>query len=276
MNPLFNAKNVPIPSVDDSSGLRLLPLVLSVLAGSVDAIGFLWHGLFLAHITGNLVLVAAHLVAGTPIGLATILSVPAFVVILGLVNLTVVRLEAVGISSLQAQLLVQLVFVAGSFAVGLLAGTHGSRNSAASVTALILGVCGLATQNALVNASIRGAPSTAVMTTDLTRFTRDVSEMLWRANTQSAEAARTRAALTWPAIVGFGGGAAVGAALYAGVGIESLALPFALAILAVVLLRVFNPGHGEGQVGTRSRQMPQATHRRGSPRTSRHYDPEME
>jgi len=43
----------------------LLPAVLSVTAGSVDVISFLeLDGLFNVHITGNLVIIAAHMVAG--------------------------------------------------------------------------------------------------------------------------------------------------------------------------------------------------------------------
>jgi hypothetical protein len=56
---------VPIPSVDSSLGTKLLPTVLSVIAGSVDVISFLGlGGLFTAHVTGNLVILAAHLVDG--------------------------------------------------------------------------------------------------------------------------------------------------------------------------------------------------------------------
>ncbi len=52
-------------SVDESFGTKLLPFVLSVTAGSVDIIGFLGlGGLFTAHITGNIVVLAAKLVAG--------------------------------------------------------------------------------------------------------------------------------------------------------------------------------------------------------------------
>lgn len=44
---------------------KMLPTVLSVIAGSVDAIGFLGlGGLFTAHVTGNLVVLVAHLAIG--------------------------------------------------------------------------------------------------------------------------------------------------------------------------------------------------------------------
>jgi len=43
----------------------------------------------------------------------------------------------------------------------------------------------------------------------------------------------TWASRTWPPIAGFAGGAATGAALYAAVGIDSLALPTALALMAL-------------------------------------------
>lgn len=224
-----------VPSVDDSSALRLLPLLLSVIGGSVDVIGFLWHGVFVAHITGNLIIVAARVVAGTPVGVATILSVPLFVVMLGVVNAAVVRLESAGVPSLRWLLAVQVVCLAGFFGLAVAAGTHGSPDSITAVIALMLGVGGLATQNALVQASIRGTPSTAVMTTNLTRFMHDLSEILLGRDHRSAAAARTRAARTWPAIAGFAGGAAAGAALYAALGVRSLTLPLGLALVALGL-----------------------------------------
>ena len=64
------------------TGLRagwLLTAILSVTAGAVDAIGFLaLGGLFTAHITGNLVLVAAALVRGGPVNVAQALAIPVF------------------------------------------------------------------------------------------------------------------------------------------------------------------------------------------------------
>ena len=53
---------VSAPSVDNWRAVQALLILLSVTAGSVDAIGFLGlGGLFIAHITGNLVILAAHL-----------------------------------------------------------------------------------------------------------------------------------------------------------------------------------------------------------------------
>jgi hypothetical protein len=72
-----------VPSVEDSLAARLLPFVLSLIAGSVDVIGFLaLDGLFTAHITGNLVVLAAHIVAGSDASVSLVISVPVFIVAL--------------------------------------------------------------------------------------------------------------------------------------------------------------------------------------------------
>jgi len=75
---------------------RTLPFVLSVIAGSTDIIGFLGlNGLFTAHITGNLVVLAAHLVAGDPTIFSYFVSVPVFMLVLPVTLLVAGRLEPV-------------------------------------------------------------------------------------------------------------------------------------------------------------------------------------
>jgi Protein of unknown function (DUF1275) len=75
-------------AVRDLSRAMLVPFVLSVIAGSVDVIGFLGlDGLFIAHITGNLVVLAARSVAGEEASVAHSLSVPVFVMALATASL---------------------------------------------------------------------------------------------------------------------------------------------------------------------------------------------
>jgi uncharacterized membrane protein YoaK (UPF0700 family) len=75
-------------SLDNSLGTKLLPGVLSVVVGSGDVISFLGlGGLFAAHITGNLVVLAAHVATRRAASLASILSVPVFIAVLGLTRL---------------------------------------------------------------------------------------------------------------------------------------------------------------------------------------------
>ena len=62
--------------------------MLSVIAGSTDIISFLGlNGLFTAHITGNLIVLAALVVAGQPTIISYILSVPVFMLVLLLTRL---------------------------------------------------------------------------------------------------------------------------------------------------------------------------------------------
>src|SRR5882757_7709219 len=132
---------VAIPSVDSSLGTKLLPTLLSIIAGSVDAIGFVGlGGLFTAHVTGNLVILAAHLVSGGEALVAPMLSVPVFVAALGLTRLLAVALDRVGFASLRPLLLLQFLLLAGSFVLCASAGPHIDPNATKAILAGMLGV----------------------------------------------------------------------------------------------------------------------------------------
>jgi uncharacterized membrane protein YoaK (UPF0700 family) len=223
---------VSAPSVDGSLVMKLLPGVLSVIAGSADIISFLGlNGLFTAHITGNLILIAAHIVNGSAVGFAHLLSVPVFILVLGLTRLLKAGLDAAGIASLRLLLLLQFLLLSGSLAL-VVAGPPVAPEAAKSIFLGMLLVSAMAVQNALVQISVKGAPSTAVMTTNVTRFMMDVGEVLFAKDSTQAAEARRRARHTWPAIVGFIAGAGLGAACFGAVGMWSLALPAGLALLA--------------------------------------------
>ncbi len=222
-------------SVDNSLGTKLLPGVLSVVAGSVDVISFLGlGGLFAAHVTGNLVVLAAHVVTGRVASLALILSLPVFVAVLGLTRLVAAWIEETGHGPLQPLLAVQLVLLVSLLAVWVTAGSVRDPGARIVVVAGMLGVAAMAVQNALVRLLV-GAPGTAVMTTDITTFMMDIGAMLFLHDPDGVAYARSRARRTWPAIVGFTVGCCLGAVLETVIGPWSLALPIGFASLALAL-----------------------------------------
>src|SRR5258708_13759399 len=102
---------------------RALPLVLSLIAGSTDIIGFLGlNGLFTSEISGNLVVLAAHIVAGDPTIFSYVLSVPVFMMMLFLTRLLAGGLEQIGVSTLRPLLLLQLFFLVAFLSVCVVAG----------------------------------------------------------------------------------------------------------------------------------------------------------
>ena len=226
----------PAPPIERSLARKVLPTVLSLIAGSVDVISFVGlGGLFTAHITGNLVILAAHVVSGGDAPLAVMLSVPAFMVVLVLTRLLAAGLEAIGLASLWPLLLLQFLLLGGFLVLGVAAGPHIDPNSANAILAGMLGVSAMAVQNALPQISLTGAPSTAVMTTNVTRFMMDVGDVLLGRDSDAVAKARSRAKHTWPPIVGFTVGCGLGAAGEAAIGLWSLALPAGLALLAFAM-----------------------------------------
>jgi uncharacterized membrane protein YoaK (UPF0700 family) len=222
-------------SVDSSLGTKLLPGVLSVIAGSVDAISFLGlGGLFAAHITGNLVVLAAHVVIGKAASLALILSVPVFIVVLGLTRLAAAGIEESRYCPLQPLLALQFVLLASLLAIWIGAGSGLDPAAPPGIIAGMLGIAAMAVQNALVRL-LDGAPATAVMTTDVTTFMMDIGAMLFRRDPNGVAYARSRARRTWPAILGFTIGCSLGALLEAEIGPWSLALPSSFGLVALYL-----------------------------------------
>jgi len=210
--------------------------VLSVIAGATDSIGFLGlNGLFTAHITGNLVVLAAHVVAGQPTLISYILSVPVFMLVLLLTRLLARGLESAGRDTLGPLLLLQLLSLAVFLVLCIAAGPWTDPNATAAVFAGMFGVAAMAMQNALVQISLRNTPTTAVMTTNVTHFMLDLGGALVGGDRAEAAKARSRAMHTLPVIIGFATGCGLGAACEAAAGLWSLAMPTGLALLAFAM-----------------------------------------
>jgi uncharacterized membrane protein YoaK (UPF0700 family) len=229
-------------SAGDDPAIRALPFVLSLTAGSTDIIGFLGlNGLFTAHITGNIVILAAHMVAGNPTIFSYILSVPVFMLVLLLTRLLAGGLERAGRSTLRPLPLLQLTFLVVFLVLSITAGPWSSADALLAVIAGMFGVAAMAVQNALVRISLKNSPTTAVMTTNVTQFMLDLGEMLAGRDADRIGAARNRAMHTLPVIVGFTIGCGIGAAFEATAGLWSLALPAGLALLAFAMGLMSSP-----------------------------------
>jgi uncharacterized membrane protein YoaK (UPF0700 family) len=225
-----------VESVGDPLGTKLLTFVLSFIAGSVDVIGFLGlETLFIAHITGNLVILAARTAAGEHASTAHLLSVPVFIIALFAARLLAATLDRSGISTLRPLLLLQFLFLAGFLAIWIAVGFSADPNTVAMIFAAMLGVSAMAVQNILVQISLKEAPSTAVMTTNLTRLVVDLGEILLGRDPGSRAKAVERARRTAIAIAGFIVGAGLGAWCQAHVGLWSLVMPTSLALAALAV-----------------------------------------
>ena len=231
----------PVPQIYTFSGVWLLPVVLSLIAGSADVTSFLGLGLFSSHVTGNLVILTAHLVGGRADNTTLFLSVPIFILGLALTRLLVAGLEARKISPLRPLLLLQFLMLAGAFAVWLALGRPSAPEARGIIVAGQLSVAAMAVQHALVALSLHGSPTTAVMTTNLTHFIVHAGDALLRHNPEEIAEARHRVRHAWPVILGFIAGAGLGAACFAAAGVKSLALPAGLALVALAVKPAAGP-----------------------------------
>lgn len=215
---------------------RWLPLLLSVIAGMADLIGFFTLGnIFTAHLTGNLVLATAALVRHAPVDLAQVLAIPVF--ILALVGVWLIA-RASGRRSMplvRLLLMIQFMLLAAVMAVSVLTKASTEPEGLMAGLAAMIAVAAMACQYALFRLAMPNVASTAVMTGNLTNTVLlSMNTLSMGPSPMSNESARL-ARSAWPL-----GGFLCGCAI-AGVAVSRLAdwawiFPVALAGVAVLLV----------------------------------------
>ncbi|MBN9288596.1 MAG: DUF1275 domain-containing protein [Gammaproteobacteria bacterium] len=219
-----------------------LLFLLSMTAGAVDTIGFLaLGGLFAAHITGNIVILAAHFVTGKFSQTGPLLAVPVFMIVLGIVTLIAGRMERAGFSLLSPLLVLQLLLLFGALLLGITLGPFKNIDGLAAVSTGMFAVAAMAAQSATVKLALKKAPSTVAMTNNITQLTLDLARLVrWRQGTlDEMTAAQHQAKVTLMSILGFILGCGMGAILQNQFDFFALFFPFVLALFALFLPRSY-------------------------------------
>jgi uncharacterized membrane protein YoaK (UPF0700 family) len=143
--------------------------MLSVIAGMVDLTGFYTLGnVFTAHITGNLVVVAAVAVRGGPLNLAQALAIPVFILALASVWLLARASGRRRFGLARLLLLIQFLLLTGVLIFSVITKPSASPHGLMAGIAVMIAVSAMACQYALFRLAMPGAISTAVMTGNLT------------------------------------------------------------------------------------------------------------
>jgi uncharacterized membrane protein YoaK (UPF0700 family) len=212
---------------------RWLPTVLSVIAGMVDVIGFLSLGIFTAHVTGNIVVIGALVVRHNRVNPAQILAIPVFIVAVAATWLVARVSRRRGIGLMRVLLLIQFLLITCVLIFSAItkpsADPHGLMATIAAMTA----VTAMACQFALLRLTLPVAPSTAVMTGNLTNAVLALLDLSVKTPLMGSDSRRLTGALHLLAGFFIGCVAAAAAVMY--LGDWAWSLPAALSAAAVVL-----------------------------------------
>ncbi len=220
-------------AVDSGRSLRplLIATGLSVIAGITDVTSWLLlGGFFSAHVTGNVVVLAADAVDGRAPDVASLLAIPVFVAVAAIATLVTGRVGGDDRRRTSVLLGAQAVLLA---AAAVLSFTTSASDAPAAPLAVVIGLCAvaaMAAQNTYLHLVHGMSFTTAVMTGNLVTATvsgitslRDPSDL----------ASRRRWNDTWPIVAGFIVGCLVGAAAAGLLSDRAAVVP---AVLAIALL----------------------------------------
>src|SRR5215471_13384585 len=145
-----------------------LPTLLSVIAGMVDVIGFLSLGIFTAHVTGNIVVIGALLVRHNRVNPAQILAIPVFILAVAATWVIAKAFGKRGASLMRPLLLLQFLLITCLFIFSVITKPSADPHGLTATIAAMIAVTAMGCQFALLRLALPVAPSTAVMTGNLT------------------------------------------------------------------------------------------------------------
>ncbi len=214
---------------------KWLPTLLSVIAGMVDLTGFLTLGnLFTAHITGNLVVIGALVVRGGRINPGQILAIPVFMIAVAATWLIAKASGRRGTGLMRPLLLIQFLLIACLLIFSLITKPSADPHGLMATIAAMIAVSAMGCQFGLLRLTLPVAPSTAVMTGNLTNAILGLVDLSSRSQPlMENDSRRLLGALHL--LVGFFLGCVAATAAVGYLGDWAWSLPAALAAVAVAL-----------------------------------------
>jgi uncharacterized membrane protein YoaK (UPF0700 family) len=201
----------------------------------VDLTGFLSFGIFTAHITGNLVVIGALAVRRGHVNRAQILAIPVFIAAVGAMWLIARASHKRGPSLLRLLLVIQFLLLLCVLLFSVITKASTNPHGATALIAAMIAVFSMACQFALLRLTLPVAPSTAVMTGNLTNSVLSLLEVVSRPEPLNAPD-KQRLNNSLHLLLGFFCGCVVAAVAVTYIGDWAWALPTALAALAVVFV----------------------------------------
>ena len=210
-----------------------LPTLLSVIAGMVDLIGFLSLGIFTAHVTGNIVVVGALIMRHNRVNPSQILAIPAFILAVAATWLIAKASGRRGTGLMRPLLLIQFLLITCLLIFSVITKPSTDPHGLMATIAAMIAVFAMGCQFALLRLTLPVAPSTAVMTGNLTNAVLGLVDLSSRQPLMESDGRRLRGALQL--LVGFFVGCVVAAAALMYLGEWTWSLPAALAAVIFVL-----------------------------------------
>ena len=238
------------PKTDVSS--PAIPVVLSVVAGYVDSCTYLGlFGVFVAQLTGSLVLAGTAFVKSEPGAPEKLLAIPSFFFAGVAVSLLIHSMRERPRAALTWSLALECILLIGLFLSCLAGMPFSDIDTPGAIAALLFGMAAMGAQSALVRLLIRRAASTNVMTMNTTQLAINTAEILlgWikRNNADPSEAsnadyikAQRELVALLPLWLGFFAGTALGAIAYINLGLSCVL--FAILPVGSLALWCAQPG----------------------------------
>ncbi|MTH34339.1 DUF1275 domain-containing protein [Paracoccus limosus] len=215
-----------------------LPMILSFNAGYVDTAGFLsLHGLFTAHVTGNLVMIGDALANGSAGIIGKLLALPMFCLTILILQSVALRVAAAPERALRAMLVVKFLLLSAAAISAIHFGSFPDADGWPVIQVGMLLVAAMAVQNAAHRIHLGAFPPSTLMTGTTTQIMLDLATLLYPRAPEKPETVKPRIAKFGLAVLTFVFGCALAALAFVLLGVWCFVLPPVLAIAGLLVHR---------------------------------------